>query len=101
AGDRPLAGMRLLLVEDAADVQAVLRSLLELAGADVTVAGDGDDAVAHAAADRLDAVLLDLQMPRVDGLQAAQELRRQGFRGPLVAVTALAQPEDVEAVRRA
>lgn len=91
AGGPPLAGMRVLLAEDNAINQTVAIALLEYAGAAVTVAGDGAQAVALLERDpaRFDIVLMDVQMPVMDGLAATQAVRtRLGLTLPVVAMTA-------------
>ncbi len=95
---RPLADRHLLLVEDNAISQEVTREILERAGARVTTAGDGREAVARveAAAEPFDAVLMDVQMPEMDGFEATRRLRqRPAGRGlPIIAMTASAMASD-------
>jgi DNA-binding NarL/FixJ family response regulator len=70
--------LRVLLVDDSAPLRKRVRWALERAG--LTVVGEADDgaqAVAEAAVHRPDVVLMDLHMPRMDGIQATQALRRQ------------------------
>ena len=87
-----LEGVSLLVAEDNAVNQMVVREVLEQAGATVDVADDGDDALAQlrAAPRRYDAVLLDIQMPRRDGLSTARAIREDLGRAtlPLIALTA-------------
>jgi len=101
AGAPRLSGRRLLLVEDNAINQQVARELLEAEGAAVTVAGHGGIAVQRLeeAPDRYDAVLMDLQMPEMDGLEATAIIRgRLGLsRLPIIAITANAMRSDREA----
>lgn len=84
---------RILLAEDGRDNQRLISYLLEQAGAEVLLATNGREAVelglADCAADELiDLVLMDLQMPGVDGLDATRQLRTAGFDGPIIALTA-------------
>jgi CheY-like chemotaxis protein/HPt (histidine-containing phosphotransfer) domain-containing protein len=89
--------VRLLVAEDNPTNQVVVRALLARAGyADVHVAGDGAQAVAAAAGQHFDAVLMDCRMPVLDGYDATRELRASGFTGPIIALTANAS----EAERR-
>ncbi|WP_018409840.1 response regulator [Methyloversatilis thermotolerans] len=86
-----LSGARLLLVEDNELNQELACDLLERAGIDVVVAGDGRQALAVLATDtRFDAVLMDCQMPEMDGYTATRELRkRPGLTAlPVIAMTA-------------
>lgn len=83
-----LKGMRILLVEDATDIQVLVSHFLRKSGAHVEIAGDGLEGVRKAKEGRFDLVLMDLQMPLLDGLQATHKLRTAGFRSPIVALTA-------------
>ncbi|MEO0530510.1 MAG: ATP-binding protein, partial [Planctomycetota bacterium] len=97
--DLPLAERRLLLVEDGPDNQRLIRFLLERAGASVDVAENGRIGVSkalHATADDqpYDVILMDMQMPVLDGYGAMRELRESDYSGPIVALTAHAMAED-------
>ncbi|WP_439861447.1 PAS domain S-box protein [Pseudomonas sp. MBLB4136] len=98
ARPRGLSGLRLLLVEDNPTNQLVARELLISAGAEVAVAGDGRAGIAavQGAAPQFDAVLMDIQMPGIDGYEATRELRRRYTREqlPIIAMTANAMPAD-------
>jgi len=88
-----LAGLHLLVVEDNPFNQQVTRDLLELEGAAVTLAGDGQQALTVLARTRgrrgFDAVLMDVQMPIMDGMTATRLIRRQlGLQLPVIAMTA-------------
>ena len=90
---------RLLVVDDQEINQVVAVSLLERLGCLVDVAGSGQAAVSAVKATTYDLVLMDCQMPEMDGYQAATMIRRsenQGSRVPIVALTGLAQPGDRE-----
>lgn len=98
AGERSLEGVRVLLVEDGPDNRVLLERFLRLAGAEVEMAEDGEVAVDRVRSGRTyDIVLMDMQMPRVDGYEATRRLRQLGFEGPIVALTALAMHGDREA----
>jgi len=87
-------GARVLLAEDTLANQKLIGTILRKAGAEVEVAANGAEAVAMAAAGRFDLVLMDMQMPEMDGHEATAELRGSGFDGPIIALTAQALPGD-------
>jgi PAS domain S-box-containing protein len=97
---RQLRG-RVLAVDDRLDMRILFRHLFEEAGAQVEVASDGESALraveaSIASGNEFDAIVMDVQMPRMDGLTATRELRRRGYRAPIIALTAGAQPVDRE-----
>ncbi|VXB90552.1 CHASE domain-containing protein [Massilia sp. 9I] len=98
AGPMRLDGCAVLLVEDNPFNQQVARELLEHAGAVVSVAGNGAEALDAMAQGRFDCVLMDLQMPVMDGLEATRRIRQDPqLRDTLViAMTANAGLEDRE-----
>ena len=93
-----LVGARLLLVEDNAVNQLVAREYLEREGALVSTADNGAQAVERVESEPFDAVLMDLHMPLMDGLEATRRLRaRTASRDlPIIAMTAAAMPKDRE-----
>ena len=104
-----LDGFRVLLVEDGLDNQVVLSAFLRQAGATVTLANNGLEAVEWISANRrdtggnghdrdprVDLILMDMQMPVMDGYQATQILRDSGFHKPILAITAHALKGDRE-----
>jgi signal transduction histidine kinase/ActR/RegA family two-component response regulator len=89
---RQLSG-RVLLVEDDPLIQRLLLTILTKAGADVSVADNGQEAVEAVLAARgsgtpFDMVLMDLLMPVMDGFEATSRLRDRGYTGPIIALTA-------------
>jgi len=91
--------VRILLAEDSPDIQRLVAFVLRRAGATVTAVEDGWKAfeVALAAWERgepFDLILMDMQMPEMDGFQATEHLRSRGYRGQIVALTASAMVED-------
>ncbi|WP_338760947.1 CHASE domain-containing protein [Massilia sp. METH4] len=95
-----LDGMRVLLAEDNPINQTVAIALLDFAGATVTVAGDGAEAVdlLSRAPGGYDVVLMDVQMPVMDGLTATREIRNAlGLKVPVVAMTAGVTQEERDA----
>jgi CheY-like chemotaxis protein len=79
---------RLLLVEDDAIVSEVVAGLLQQQGHRVATAGHALTALAEIAIQPFDLVLLDLDLPGIDGLALARQLRAQGHAMPLLAITA-------------
>lgn len=92
---------QVLLVEDGTDNQRLISHLLRAAGAEVEIACDGAAAVARVAEASdggrpFDLVLMDMQMPVLDGYAAARQLRSLGHALPIIALTAHAMPGDRE-----
>jgi signal transduction histidine kinase/DNA-binding response OmpR family regulator len=95
-----LRPLRILLAEDNPVNQKVAQHMLQKAGHEVVVAGDGKQAVEAVGREPFDVVLMDVQMPEMDGLEATAHLRRHeegtGRRLPIVAMTAHAMKGDRE-----
>jgi DNA-binding response OmpR family regulator len=92
---REAAGQRLLLVEDEEAIAQGLAFNLERKGYEVDLAADGAQALELLAADGYDLVLLDLNLPEVDGFEVCQRLRQQRDFTPVLMLTARGQPDDV------
>jgi CheY-like chemotaxis protein len=103
-GARPVSGRlraRILLAEDNLANQRLISLRLRELGAEVVTAGDGREALdrtneAAATGRPFDAVIMDMQMPVLDGYEAVRQLRARGFSQPILAVTAYAMTEDRE-----
>jgi DNA-binding response OmpR family regulator len=85
------APARVLLVDDDAEICTFLATLLELEGMEPLVAATADEALRVLAGAA--AALVDVAMPGVDGLELCRRMRRAGFRGPILVVSARPGPE--------
>jgi DNA-binding response OmpR family regulator len=94
--------MRVLIVEDEARLaENVARSLREGAGYAVDVAPDGEEGAFMAESNPYDLVILDLMLPKLDGLSVLQRMRRQGSPTPVLVLTARDEKESVVALLNA
>lgn len=89
-----LSGVKVLLVEDSPDNRRLITAYLKKTGALVSTAEDGLKGVERALEDAYDVVLMDVQMPEMDGHEAMRKLRSMGFSRPIVALTAHAMKEE-------
>ncbi len=90
-----LSGLRLLGADDNAVNRAVLSSLCAAAGAEIECVDDGEAAVAAALNGSFDAILLDIAMPHVDGVEAMKSIRAADAETPIIAVSAHAMAHQV------
>ncbi len=86
----------ILVAEDSPTNQMLIKLLLEKNGFDVTIAEDGAKAVQEALGGDFDLILMDIQMPKMDGYEATRELRKNSLSTPIVALTAHAMDGDEE-----
>ncbi len=103
-GEIPATPLRLLVVDDIANNRDIAAAFLRSAGHRVTSAASGAAAVRAAMAKRYDAILMDVRMPGMDGLEATRQIRAlPAPHGavPIIAVTAQAFPEQIEACHKA
>ncbi|MES2854419.1 MAG: response regulator, partial [Bdellovibrionota bacterium] len=89
-----LTGIKILLVEDSVENQFIVQRFLERAGASVQVASNGQEGMMSAKSADFDLVLMDIQMPVLDGYGATTRLRREGYKKPIIALTAHALMEE-------
>ncbi|MCE5302267.1 MAG: response regulator [Planctomycetaceae bacterium] len=106
---RPTLHCRVLLAEDGVDNQRLLSLVLRKAGADVIIAQNGQEAVELALAtfprwgrryadpvEPFDIILMDIQMPLIDGYEATRRIRQEGYTGPIIALSAHAMSDAVD-----
>ncbi len=91
-----LAGRNVLVVDDAPDNRWLLTRMLKMAGLEVDTLESGYEALERLKSAAYDIVLMDIQMPGIDGYETCRRLREQGYRKPLIALTAHAMKEDRE-----
>jgi diguanylate cyclase (GGDEF)-like protein len=85
---------RVLVAEDGEDNQQLITHMLRTAGIEVVIAPNGLIAVGLATSQPFDLVLMDMQMPELDGYAATKRLRESGYKKPIVALTANAMSDD-------
>jgi two-component system, OmpR family, response regulator MprA len=91
---RTMCGMRILVVDDEPAVRESLRRALQLEGYDVELAGDGEEALFRLQRNSVDALVLDVSMPRLDGLETCRQLRQEGNSIPVLMLTARDEVSD-------
>lgn len=91
-----LQGKTLVLTEDHEPSGVFVRDFLKATGAEVLWAKDGVETLEFVEKNQVDAILMDISMPRMNGLEAMRLLRGQGRDIPILALTALASPADQE-----
>lgn len=86
--------MRLLLAEDEQALSKALKTILERNNYSVDAAYDGQEALEYLEADNYDGVILDIMMPKVDGITVLQEIRKKGSLIPVLLLTAKSEVDD-------
>jgi CheY-like chemotaxis protein len=89
-----LSGKKVLVVEDSEDNQLLISRYLSAVGMQVEIAGNGIEGLRKVDKNIYDLVLLDIQMPDMDGHEVARNLRQKGFSKPIIALTAHALKHD-------
>lgn len=89
-----LVGKRILIVEDSEDNQEIFQFFLQSVGAITDIVNNGISAIRRARAADYDLILMDIQLPQMDGLEATRRLRIEGFKNPIIALTAHASIEE-------
>ncbi len=85
---------RVLVAEDVETNQMLAKTVLEKMNLDVTVAADGNEAMEKVLAHEFDLIIMDIQMPLMNGYKVTKALRKQGITTPIVAMTAYAMEGD-------
>lgn len=93
---RSLQSVRILVAEDGESNRRLIQLILSRAGADVVLVENGKEAVEESRRSEFDLILLDMQMPVMDGYTAANQMRAEGVSKPIVALTAHAMRGDEE-----
>lgn len=88
--------MHVLLVDDNAMNVELFRAVLEADGHSVSVETDGTAAHGRAQSESFDLLLLDIQLPGMDGFAICRSLRSSGLAGPIVALSSAAMPEQIQ-----
>jgi CheY-like chemotaxis protein len=91
---RPINNLRVLIVDDVREIRELYSYFLERAGASVQIAKDGFEAVEFVKRGPLDVILMDIQMPGMDGYQATKQIRNNGYIRYIFALTAHALKEE-------
>lgn len=86
--------MKLLLCEDERELSNALRAILRHNNYTVDAVYDGEDALSYAEADEYDGIILDIMMPKMNGLEVLSTLRRHGNNTPVLILTAKSETED-------
>src|ERR1700739_4007118 len=86
--------MRILVIEGDDSMRAAIRRALLLAGYEIIAAGTGQEGLDRAQSDVPDAIVLDLGLPDIDGIEVCRTLRRAGNRTPILILTARAEVRD-------
>lgn len=92
--DQPSGTASILVVEDDEDNQLLISKILTNQGYDVSVAGDGIDALMVLAQKRFDLILSDINMPNLDGFKFLELINQKGIKAPLMFLTARSEEED-------
>ncbi len=89
-----LQGVSLLLVDDTYDNQLIIKHFLKNLGVQIDTAADGREGVDKASRRNYDIILMDIQMPQMDGYQAVSLLRNKGYAGTVISLTAHAGEQE-------
>lgn len=91
-----LKSIKVLLAEDSSDNETVIRLFLEKEGAVLSYAQNGLEAIEAVKSADFDVILMDIQMPLLDGLEATRQIRHLGFKKPIIALTGQVLRDDAD-----
>ncbi|PWT27832.1 response regulator transcription factor [Butyrivibrio fibrisolvens] len=86
--------MKLLLVEDELKMQSALKEILKREGYDVTAVEDGESALSEILTGVYDAIVLDVMIPKLSGIEVARKTRANGIKTPILMLTAMSELDD-------
>ena len=86
--------LKILLAEDEDIYQQIIENYLNSFGLNLTIVENGEKCIAEAGIHSYDVILMDIEMPEKNGLEATQELRKKGIKTPIIAVTSSIWKED-------
>ena len=89
-----LRDIKVLLVEDSVDNQILIQLILKKYEVQVDIASNGLEGLEKAVSKNYDVILMDMQMPELDGYTATERLRQKGYTKPIIALTAHAMNEE-------
>ncbi len=95
-----MANRRILIVDDEPDFLEVMRTRLEASDYDVTTAANGEEALSYVKNSKPDAVLLDIMMPGMDGLEVLRKIRKMDASLPVYIITAFSTDERFKAANK-
>ena len=95
-----LDGVKILIVDDSADSAVLVSRILRIVGAEVLTASRGQEGIDTALAHRPDVILMDIEMPEMDGFEATRRLRAKNFTNPIIALSAHVMREDRQEAQR-
>ncbi len=98
---KALAGIKILVVDDSPDIRMLMNLFLTREGAVVEEAIHAEDAIAKTAKNEYAVVLMDIQMPGMDGYEALDAVRKRGYQRPIIALTAHAMKEERDRILQA
>lgn len=93
---KQLSNTNILLVDDVEDNRLLIQRMLSKRGAKLALATNGEEGLSKALAENYDIILMDIQMPVMDGYTATKKLRQAGYKKPIIALTAHAMKDDRE-----